>query len=173
MAGNPAVAHLPVSLTWSHVRERPPPLASMPAMWQAKHHLHPPYHSSHCDHAKGGWKKWSMGCAGQHGDWHAARPFAYEPDWYTRKVDYIREGNYKYRSWPWDQASHATTRKGDGIRTFTNETIRHEVLEPRNIGYTGTPQQFPYEVPPPKWGLYHPHNYEEPIRFNHFPPIRG
>lgn len=40
------------------------------------------------------------------------------------------------------------------------------------LGQFSYPKPYPMEVPPPKWGLYNPPNYEEPARFNHFPPIK-
>jgi hypothetical protein len=48
---------------------------------------------------------------------------------------------------------------------------------PPNRYYAGgmthpKPDPIPKEVPVPKWGLYNPPHYEEPIRYNHFPPIK-
>jgi hypothetical protein len=60
----------------------------------------------------------------------------------------------------------------DGVRTYIDDGTRPENLQARSLGHTGKPQKIPMSVPMPKWGLYNPPHYEEPIRLNSFPPIR-
>uniref|UniRef100_A0A2C9LLD5 Uncharacterized protein n=1 Tax=Biomphalaria glabrata TaxID=6526 RepID=A0A2C9LLD5_BIOGL len=147
--------------------------AKLPKEWQPKLHEWNPYHCSHPDVAKAGWRKWSA----EHPDWHAWRSTSRHPDWYNRKVNYIRRADYKNVNWHWEQPSKPTSRKHDDFVPFNNEVKMKEVQKamPHNKGLQGSwsyAVPFPQEIPTPKWGLFNPPNYQEPTRLNHFPPIR-
>ncbi|BFZ18842.1 hypothetical protein BsWGS_21881 [Bradybaena similaris] len=144
--------------------------AKLPKEWQPKLNEWNPYHCSHPDVARAGWRKWSAEQPG----WYAWKSSSRHPDWYNREVNSIMQGNYKTNNWHWERPSKPTSRQptvmscGDHIVEGTQKPFPH------NRGYHGTfsyPNPFPQEVPTPKWGLYHPGHYEEPTRFNHFPPI--
>ena len=87
--------------------------------------------------------------------------------------------DYKNINWAYEYPSKPTSRINDDFISVTNEVIQKDTLKPipHNKAYQGcntfpSPDHIPKEVPVPKWGLYHPPNYEEPIRYNHFPPIK-
>lgn len=87
--------------------------------------------------------------------------------------------DYKNINWAYEYPSKPTSRINDDFISVTNEVMQKDTLKPiaHNRSYTGSntfpkPDHIPKEVPVPKWGLYHPPNYEEPIRYNHFPPIK-
>ncbi|XP_076106841.1 uncharacterized protein LOC143075339 isoform X1 [Mytilus galloprovincialis] len=160
--------------------------AKLPKQWQPKLNEWSVYHSSHPDVAQAGWRKWSA----EHPDWYARRSTSRHPDWYnrqtntTRRVDYkniiffiIFSVDYKNINWHYERPSKPTSRVHDDFIPNNNEVMHKAVQRPmpHNKAYMGTfsyPRPFPMEIPPPKWGLYNPPNYEEPARFDHFPPLR-
>ncbi|CAG5136278.1 unnamed protein product [Candidula unifasciata] len=145
--------------------------AKLPKEWQPKLNEWNPYHCSHPDVARAGWRKWSAEQPG----WQAWKASSRHPDWYNREVNYIVQANNKNKNWHWEQPSKPTSRQYASIPGDNEPTLKvGQKLFPHNRGYHGNlsyPQPFPQEVPTPKWGLYHPGHYQEPTRLNHFPPI--
>ncbi|XP_045171620.1 uncharacterized protein LOC123533806 [Mercenaria mercenaria] len=149
--------------------------AKLPKQWQPKLHEWSVYHSSHPDVARDGWRKWS----GDRPDWYAWKSSSKNPDWYRRNVNTIRRADYKNINWVYEYPSKPTSRVHDDFISVTNEVMQKDMLKPMppNRAYSGCtthpkPDPIPKEVPVPKWGLYNPPHYEEPIRYNHFPPIK-
>ncbi|VDI30605.1 uncharacterized protein LOC143075339 isoform X2 [Mytilus galloprovincialis] len=147
--------------------------AKLPKQWQPKLNEWSVYHSSHPDVAQAGWRKWSA----EHPDWYARRSTSRHPDWYNRQTNTTRRVDYKNINWHYERPSKPTSRVHDDFIPNNNEVMHKAVQRPmpHNKAYMGTfsyPRPFPMEIPPPKWGLYNPPNYEEPARFDHFPPLR-
>ena len=147
--------------------------AKLPKLWQPKLHEWSVYHCSHPDVGQAGWRKWS----GEHPDWYARRSTSRHPDWYNRQTNTTRRVDYKNINWHYERPSKPTSRVHDDFIPNNNEVIHKDVQKamPHNKAYMGSfsyPRPFPMEIPPPKWGLYSAPNYEEPSRFNHFPPLR-
>ncbi|KAK6192720.1 hypothetical protein SNE40_004144 [Patella caerulea] len=147
--------------------------AKLPKEWQPKLHEWNPYHCSHPDVAQAGWRKWSA----EHPDWYAKRATSQHPDWYNRRRDTIRRVDYKNINWHYEQPSKPTSRNMDDFVPIKPDVQMKDVLKPmppnRSFkGHTSYPKPFPYEIPMPNWGLYHPDHYKDPVILNHFPPIR-
>jgi len=152
--------------SWAHVRTREPPLFMMPHQWQPPIVPPNPYYTSHCDRIQAGYRKWGA----DYPDWYARRPEATHPDWFTRRMQTIREGDLKELQWSWERTSKATQR---GMHTVPN--CRGESTErPWKRGnFVGTPHELDGQVVVPRWGQYHPTNYEAPSRLELLPPIHG
>ncbi|OWF48248.1 uncharacterized protein LOC110453316 [Mizuhopecten yessoensis] len=147
--------------------------ASQPKLWQADLYSWKRYHSSSPDVAHKGWQKWG----GPHPDWYAKKSSSQHPDWFNRNINTIRRSDYKKVNWHYERPSKPTSRTHDDFISYTNEVMQKDVLRPmsHNKSYQGRftfKQPYPMEVPMPKWGLYNPPHYEEPIRNDHFPPIK-
>ena len=99
-----------------------------------------------------GWLKWGAEQPG----WYARQAHATEPDWYTRKTATIRSGYTTEKSWPYDLTSKPTE------RSVYNTT--HEVPKPWQRGYQAIPHDIKGGIQMPRWGLHHPHHYEDPSR---------
>ncbi|KAL5016543.1 hypothetical protein ScPMuIL_006132 [Solemya velum] len=144
-----------------------------PTRMQPRLHEWSVYHSSHPDVAQNGWRKWSA----EHPDWYAKKPSSTHPDWHNRRVNTVRRADYKNINWSYEYPSKPTSRTHDHFVSYTNEVKQKDTLKPlpHNKSYRGRftyPSPFPMEVPMPKWGLYHTQKCEEPIRLDHFPPIK-
>lgn len=146
--------------TWTHLRQREPPLFQMPHMWQANLNMTSPYTSSHCDRVQRGWAKWGHDNNG----FYARSAAATVPDWYARRVATIRGGDMKELLWSWEGTSKATEKKVFGIDRKVQPV-------PCQRGHQSTPHDIDGQVAMPRWGLYHPHHYEEPSRALPLPPI--
>lgn len=144
-----------------HLRQRDPPLFQMPHMWQPNLNMPNPYHSSHCDRIQQGWRKWGA----EQPDWYARRADAQCPDWYARRVNTIRQADTKEQLWPWEQTSKPTERRVYGLG--------RESPRPVQRGYQAVPHEIEGQVAMPRWGLSHPHHYEEPSRVGPLPPVHA
>lgn len=85
--------------------------------------------------------------------------------------------DYKKVNWHYERPSKPTSRTHDDFISHTNEVMQKDVLRPmsHNKSYQGRftfKEPYPMEIPMSKWGLYNPPHYDEPIRVNHFPPIK-
>ena len=106
-----------------------------------------------------GWRKWGEVDPG----FYARRAEATGPDWYNRRVRDIRSADTTERLWPWELTSKPTEKSAFGIR--------RESPRPVQRGHQATPHDIEGQVQMPKWGLYHPHHYEEPSRVEPLPPL--
>ena len=85
--------------------------------------------------------------------------------------------DYKNVNWHYERPSKPTSRTHDDFIPRENDVMMKEVIVPmpHNKHYQGSfsyPRPYPMEIPMPKWGIYAPPHYEEPVRFDHFPPIK-
>lgn len=85
--------------------------------------------------------------------------------------------DYKNVNWHYERPSKPTSRTHDGFVPYENDVIMKETLPqmPHNRSYKESfsyQKPFPQEVPKPKWGLYNPPHYQEPARFNSYPPFK-
>ncbi|ELU06298.1 hypothetical protein CAPTEDRAFT_185306, partial [Capitella teleta] len=99
------------SIPWTFVdstavvtRERGPPLFQMPHMWQPNLNMPNPRHTSHCDRAKLGWRKW----AHERPDMYAHHAEATVPDWYCRRIYNINHNDIKDKMRAYEQTSKPT-----------------------------------------------------------------
>jgi len=147
--------------------------AKLPKLWQPKLHEWKTYHCSSPDVAREGWKKWSS----EHPDWYAKRGTSRHPDWHNRRVDTTRRVDYKNINWHYERPSKPTSRTHDAFTPYENDVIMKETLPAmsHNKGFRGSfsyPKPFPQEIPTPKWGLYNPPVYTQPLREDHYPPVQ-
>jgi len=144
-----------------HHTRFPAPLAAQPNTWQPRNYHHNIYHSSHCDIAQSGWRKWSS----HQPDWYARSAEAWHPDWYARRVDTIRQANTKERLWPWELTSRPTEKRVYGLA--------RESPRPVQRGFQAVPHQIQGQVEMPRWGLFHPDHYSRPSRVEHLPTLHS
>lgn len=135
----------------------------MPHMWQPNLNMPNPYFTSHCDRSQLGWRKWGH----DYPDWYARSAASTTPDWYSRRVSTIRGGDLTELTWkPWEQTSKPNEKKVYGM-------VREPRHRPWQRGYQATPHEIDGQIPMPRWGLYHPHYYQEPARCEPLPPVHA
>ena len=109
-----------------------------------------------------GYRKWGHDFP----EWYARSATSTTPDWYSRRVGAIRSGDLTHLMWkPWDQTSKPSEKKVYGI-------VREPRHRPWMRGYQA-PLEVDGRVQVPRWGLYHPHHYQEPARCEPLPPVHA
>lgn len=108
-----------------------------------------------------GWLKWGAEQPG----WYARQAHATVPDWYARRTETVRDGYLKEKGWSYDLTSKPTERSVYSVTKPTDIPVK-----PWQRGYQAVPHDVRGEIQMPRWGLHHPHHYEDPMRAE---PVAG